>query len=108
MEISCNDQLYLNRRDNICAPGLAGGACQNKTKQHYKHHLHLIARSFGSGAAHQPVDVMVDGFALTKDGQLDPNELAKWVRQATRMGLTGEDAAKLAAYKSVSSTSVQC
>jgi len=42
---------------------------------------------------------MVDGFALTKDGQLDPNKLATWVRQATRMGLTGEDAAKLAAYK---------
>ena len=46
-----------------------------------------------------PVDWMVEGFTLTKDGQLDPNELAKWVRQATRMGLTGEDAAKLAAYK---------
>ena len=45
------------------------------------------------------VEAMVDGLTLTKDGQVDPNELAKWVRQATRMGLTGEDAAKLAAYK---------
>ena len=44
---------------------------------------------------------MVDGLTLTKDGQVDPNELAKWVRQASRMGLTGEDAAKLAAYKFV-------
>jgi len=42
---------------------------------------------------------MVDGFALTKDGQLDPSKLTKWVRQAERMGLTGDDAAKLAAYK---------
>lgn len=48
------------------------------------------------------VEAMVDGLTLTKDGQVDPNELAKWVRQASRMGLTGEDAAKLAAYKSVS------
>ena len=71
----------------------------HKKKRHYKHHLHLISRSCGSGAVHHLVDVMVEGFALTKDGQLDPNELAKWVRQATRMGLTGEDAAKLAAYK---------
>ncbi len=99
MEISRNDQLYLNRRHNICAPGSGWGACQTKKKRHYKHHLHLISRSFGSGAVHHLVDVMVEGFALTKDGQLDPNELAKWVRQATRMGLTGEDAAKLAAYK---------
>lgn len=44
---------------------------------------------------------MVDGHTLTKDGQVDPNELAKWVRHASRMGLTGEDAAKLAAYKLV-------
>lgn len=50
---------------------------------------------------------MMDGFALTKDGQLDPNELAKWVRQATRMGLTGEDAAKLAAYKYVTSAQLR-
>lgn len=42
---------------------------------------------------------MLDGIALTKDGQVDPRELAKWVRQASRMGLTPEDAAKLAAYK---------
>jgi solute carrier family 8 (sodium/calcium exchanger) len=34
---------------------------------------------------------------------MDPDELAKWVRQATHLGLTGEDAAKLAAYKSVHS-----
>ena len=42
---------------------------------------------------------MVGGLALTKDGRLDPEELAKWVRHAMRTGLTGEDAAKLAAYK---------
>lgn len=47
------------------------------------------------------VERMMEGFTLTKDGQVDPNELAKWVRQATRMGLTGEDAAKLAAYRLV-------
>ncbi|XP_057365028.1 sodium/calcium exchanger 3-like isoform X2 [Daphnia carinata] len=51
----------------------------------------------------QPVEAMVEGLTLTKDGQVDPNELAKWVRQATRMGLTGEDAAKLAAYKLITS-----
>ncbi|XP_046450400.1 sodium/calcium exchanger 3-like isoform X2 [Daphnia pulex] len=51
----------------------------------------------------QPVEAMVDGLTLTKDGQVDPNELAKWVRQASRMGLTGEDAAKLAAYKLITS-----
>ncbi|XP_046648240.1 sodium/calcium exchanger 1-like [Daphnia pulicaria] len=43
--------------------------------------------------------MMVDGPVLTKDGKMDPDELAKWVRQATHLGLTGEDAAKLAAYK---------
>nr|CAH0106807.1 unnamed protein product [Daphnia galeata] len=43
--------------------------------------------------------MMVDGPVLTKDGKMDPDELAKWVRQAARMGLSGEDAAKLAAYK---------
>jgi len=42
---------------------------------------------------------MVEGLTLTKNGEIDQNELAKWVRQATRMGLTGEDAAKLAAFK---------
>lgn len=42
---------------------------------------------------------MLDGLTLTKDGQVDPNVLATWVRQASRRGLTGEDAAKLAAYK---------
>ncbi len=36
---------------------------------------------------------------LTKDGQLDPDSLAKFVRRTARLGLTGEDAAKLAAYK---------
>ncbi|EFX70229.1 hypothetical protein DAPPUDRAFT_328233 [Daphnia pulex] len=49
------------------------------------------------------LEAMVDGLTLTKDGQVDPNELAKWVRQASRMGLTGEDAAKLAAYKLITS-----
>lgn len=47
------------------------------------------------------VEPMVDGFTLTKDGQVDPKELAKWVRQASLMGLTPEDAAKVAAYKYV-------
>ena len=45
------------------------------------------------------VDAMVNDadkeLELTKDG------LARFVRRTTRMGLTGEDAAKLAAYKSV-------
>ena len=45
------------------------------------------------------VEAMIDGVTLTKNGEIDQNELAKWVRQATRMGLTGEDAAKLAAFK---------
>ncbi|KAK4027638.1 sodium/calcium exchanger 3 isoform X1 [Daphnia magna] len=49
------------------------------------------------------LEAMVDGHTLTKDGQVDPNELAKWVRHASRMGLTGEDAAKLAAYKLITS-----
>lgn len=48
-------------------------------------------------------EAMVGGLTLTKDGRLDPDELAKWVRHAMRSGLTGEDAAKLAAYKLVSS-----
>ena len=51
------------------------------------------------------VDAMVNDadkeLELTKDGQLDPDGLARFVRRTTRMGLTGEDAAKLAAYKSV-------
>lgn len=42
---------------------------------------------------------MLYGLALTKDGHVDPNVLAKWVRQASLRGLSGEDAAKLAAYK---------
>ncbi|KAK4011358.1 hypothetical protein OUZ56_020474 [Daphnia magna] len=48
-------------------------------------------------------EAMLDGLALTKDGQVDPNVLAKWVRQASLRGLSGEDAAKLAAYKLIMS-----
>lgn len=33
------------------------------------------------------------------DGQVNPDGLAKFVRKAARLGLSGEDAAKLAAYK---------
>ncbi|KAI9557826.1 hypothetical protein GHT06_014575 [Daphnia sinensis] len=48
-------------------------------------------------------EAMLDGLTLTKDGQVDPNVLAKWVRQASLRGLSGEDAAKLAAYKLIMS-----
>ena len=35
----------------------------------------------------------------TQYGPLDPEQLATFVRQATRLGLSTEDAAKLAAFK---------
>ena len=39
---------------------------------------------------------MVDGPVLTKDGKMDPDELAKWVRQAARMGLSARSRARAA------------
>ena len=36
---------------------------------------------------------------VIKDGRLDPDSLARFVRRSTRMGLSPEEAAKLAAYK---------
>ena len=59
------------------------------------------------------VDAMVDEddgqeIELTRNGELDPDRLARFVRRTTRMGLTGEDAAKLAAYRFVLNFTIAC
>jgi len=33
------------------------------------------------------------------DGQVDPKQLARYLRTTAKLGLSGEDSAKLAAYK---------
>ena len=48
-----------------------------------------------------------EGFNLSMiDGQVNPKELARFVRTTTKLGVSAEDSAKLAAYKSLYNHSI--
>ena len=48
------------------------------------YHESLLNQFFFTSNRSGTVETMVDGLTLTKNGEIDQNELAKWVRQVSR------------------------